>query len=114
MHPDLRRLRMLPKGHPMNSKVKASAPPNAGKGRKKGVPNKVTGEVKAMILEALDGAGGVAYLIERAQDPRTASAFLTLVGKVLPLQVTGENGGAVQHALRVEFVKSGSAVPGVG
>jgi len=28
-------------------------PPNAGKGRKAGVPNKVTGDVKAMILGAL-------------------------------------------------------------
>lgn len=70
-------------------------PPAAGKGRKKGTPNKVTGEVKQMILDALDGAGGVTYLQERAKDPRTASAFLTLVGKVLPLQVTGEGGGPV-------------------
>lgn len=85
-----------------------------GPGRKKGVPNRMTTEVKAMILEALEGAGGVEYLTERANDPRTASAFLTLVGKVLPLQVTGEGGGAVQHALRVEFVQSDSQVPGVG
>lgn len=98
----------------MTSKVQASAPPNAGKGRKKGVPNKVTREVKAMILEALDGAGGVEYLTERAKDPRTASAFLTLVGKVLPLQVTGGDGGPVTHSLLVEFVKSDSEVPPVG
>lgn len=78
-------------------------PPAAGKGRVKGTPNKVTGEVKAMILAALEGAGGTDYLIERANDPKTASAFLTLVGKVLPLQVTGENGGPVQVA-RIELV----------
>lgn len=71
-------------------------PPAAGKGRKKGVPNKVTAEIKDMVLQALDGAGGVSYLIERAHDPKTASAFLTLVGKVLPMQVTGQNGGALQ------------------
>lgn len=79
-------------------------PPNAGKGRPKGSRNKVTGEVKAMVLQALSGAGGVTYLIERAKDPRTASAFLTLVGKVIPLQVTGEGGGPVQSVTRVEIV----------
>lgn len=72
-------------------------PPNAGKGRKKGVPNKVTGELKAMILQALDQAGGVDYLVARAGDSPTA--FLTLVGKVLPLQVAGngEDGGVHIH-----------------
>jgi len=64
-----------------------------GDGRKrkpKGAVNKVTGELKDMILAALSGAGGVDYLIARAQD--TPGPFLTLVGKVLPLQVTGEGG----------------------
>ena len=32
--------------------------PAAGKGRVKGVPNKVTKQLKEMILGALDGAGG--------------------------------------------------------
>lgn len=78
--------------------------PGAGPGRPKGLPNKATKQLKDMILGALDGAGGVEYLIERANDPKTASAFLTLVGKVLPLQVTGEDGGALKHILRVELV----------
>jgi hypothetical protein len=64
--------------------------PNGGNGRPKGTPNKTTREIKNMVLEALEGAGGVGYLIERAHDPRTASAFLGLVGKVIPLQVKGE------------------------
>lgn len=75
--------------------------PNQGK---RG-PNKVTAELKDMIRQALDGAGGVNYLIERASDPRTASAFLSLVGKTLPMTVKGpgENG---EHRSRVvvEFV----------
>ena len=74
-----------------------------GPGRKKGVPNKVNGEVKAMILEALDGAGGVQYLIERASDPRTASAFLTLVGKVLPMQVQGDPDNPLKHHVTISF-----------
>lgn len=60
-------------------------PPNAGKGRKKGVPNKVTGALKDMILQALSNAGGVTYLEEQAQKQPTA--FLALVGRVLPLQI---------------------------
>jgi hypothetical protein len=79
-------------------------PPNAGKGRPKGSINKVNAEVKAMILEALEGVGGVDYLMERAQDPRTASAFMAMVGKVLPLQVTGANGGPVETVARIELV----------
>lgn len=77
---------------------------NAGKGRPKGVPNKTPTAIKDMILQALDGAGGVGYLIERAQDPRTASAFLGLVGKVLPMAVTGPDGGAIQTVTRIELV----------
>ena len=78
------------------SKVEETAkklPPNAGKGREKGVPNKITKEVKQMILDALEGAGGVEYLIRQAEDKPVA--FLALVGKVMPLQLTGDGGGPV-------------------
>ncbi|HEX7129119.1 MAG TPA: hypothetical protein VF217_03505 [Rhodanobacteraceae bacterium] len=34
-----------------------------GPGRPKGVPNKITADVKAMILAALDKAGGAEYLL---------------------------------------------------
>lgn len=61
------------------------------KGRQRGVPNKVTGELKDMILQALEGAGGVAYLEETAKT--NPAAFLTLVGKVLPLQVGADGDG---------------------
>lgn len=33
-------------------------------GRQKGTPNKLSGDVKAMVLAALDEAGGVAYLLQ--------------------------------------------------
>ena len=58
-------------------------------GKPKGAVSKAPKELKEMILGALDKAGGMDYLAEKAADPRTASAFLTLVGKVLPLQVKG-------------------------
>jgi len=56
-----------------------------GPGRKPGVPNKVTRELKEMILAALDNAGGEKYLAQQAIENPTA--FMTLVGKVLPLTV---------------------------
>lgn len=77
--------------------------PNQGK-RGQG---KVTRELKDMILGALDAAGGVDYLTQRATDPRTASAFLTLVGKTLPMTVkgTGPDGEHVFQKIVVEVVK---------
>jgi len=64
--------------------------PGAGPGRPKGVPNKNTAQLKDMILKALDSAGGADYLERRANDPRTAAAFLGLVGKVLPMTIAGD------------------------
>ena len=66
---------------------------NAGKGRPKGSPNKVTAAVKDMILGALADKGGQAYLARQADE--NPVAFMTLLGKVLPMQVTGEDGGPV-------------------
>lgn len=57
-------------------------------GRSKGTPNKLTADVKAMILMALDQAGGVNYLVQQAAD--SPCAFLALVGKVLPLTVSND------------------------
>lgn len=62
-------------------------------GRQPGTPNKVTAALKDMILQALSNAGGVAYL--QAQARKNPGPFLTLVGKVLPLQMTGEGGAAL-------------------
>jgi hypothetical protein len=66
-------------------------------GRQAGTPNKITGELKDMILTALTNKGGVSYLEKQADE--TPNAFLGLVGKILPLQVTGEDGKAVPVAV---------------
>ena len=83
--------------------VRATAnkkPPAAGKGRPKGSQNKVTKALKDMILGALDGAGGQAYLQARAKDPKTQAAFLTLLGKVLPAEMrVGDPDGKPLQAL---------------
>lgn len=68
---------------------------NAGKGRPKGSQNRIGREIKEMVAQALDEAGGVDYLLTQATSNPTA--FLTLVGKVIPLQVAGN----MNHAVKV-------------
>ena len=63
-------------------------PPRAGMGRPKGAKNKTTTAVKEMVLTALSNVGGIEYLERQAEDNPTA--FMTLVGKVIPLQVAGD------------------------
>lgn len=77
-------------------------------GKPKGATTKMGRNLKEMIQQALENAGGVDYLTERAQDPKTASAFLTLVGKVLPMTVQGpgEDGAHIFQKIVVEVVKA--------
>jgi hypothetical protein len=69
-----------------------------GAGRKLGEPNKITTELKEMILDALDKAGGVEYLQQQAD--KSPTAFLSLIGKILPMQVSGEGGGPISVVIR--------------
>ena len=95
----------------MSSKVlpdaeKKRLPPAAGIGRVKGVPNKTTALLKDAILKAAEQAGNkvgndglVSYLeVQATENP---GPFMSLLGKVLPMQVTGADGGAVS----VEIIK---------
>ena len=59
-----------------------------GPGRPKGSKNKITTDVKEMVLAALHEAGGAEYLL--AQAKTNPNAFMTLVGKVLPMTVKGD------------------------
>jgi hypothetical protein len=78
----------------------------AGPGRPKGVPNKTTTLVKDAILKALDEAdpeGAVAYL--KKQATANPTAFLTLVGKVLPMQVEHSNpDGTMKQPTTIQIV----------
>lgn len=90
------------------SKVEGNRRPKTG-GRKKGTPNKTTAALKDMIMTALDGAheeGGIAYLREQAA--KSPAAFLTLVGKVLPLQVAGDAEHPIVHEIRRTVVRPGN------
>ncbi len=75
-----------------------------GQGRPKGCLNKNTQAIRDMIAQALDEAGGVDYLIECAQDPKTRAAFLRLVGKVMPIQVSGDQENPIKTITRLEIV----------
>lgn len=87
------------------SRKKRASNPNRGAkpgerrgGRQKGTPNKLTTEVKEMILQALNEAGGVSYLVRQADN--NPGPFMTLVGKVLPLQVSG-SGTEGEHVYKI-------------
>lgn len=73
-------------------------------GRKKGTPNKTTAQLKDMILTALGNVGGIGYLEKQASQNPTA--FLTLVGKVLPLTHAGDPDAPVHHKIVREFVSA--------
>lgn len=83
-------------------------PPNAGQGRVKGVPNKNTRLLKEAIIKAAELAGSkygkeglISYLEQQAI--KCPAAYLALLGKILPLQVTGEDGGGIKIIGRVEI-----------
>jgi hypothetical protein len=71
-------------------------------GRKKGVPNKVTKDLKAMILGALEAVEGQAYLEKLARDdPRT---FCSLLGRIIPTTHAGDPDNPVRLAGQIELV----------
>jgi len=74
-----------------------------GSGRPKGVPNKLTRDVKEAILAAFDKVGGPEYLANQAtQNPQ---AFMTLLGKVLPTQIAGDKDNPIVHAVEWRIVR---------
>lgn len=69
-----------------------------GAGRPKGRLAQETADIKAMVLGALQDVGGREYLAARAIDAPTA--FMGLLGKILPTQLTGENGAPIAYSFR--------------
>ena len=65
----------------------------SGQGRPKGVPNRDNRDIREMIVGALCAVGGTNYLARQAE--QNPVAFMSLIGRVLPLQVSGEGGGAL-------------------
>jgi hypothetical protein len=87
------------------NKIQAENLTNRGRGRPKGAPNKNTQAIKDMLLASLDQAGGQAYFLRQAEENPTA--FMSLISKIIPAevknQITGPDGGPVQHAIKVKF-----------
>jgi hypothetical protein len=69
-----------------------------GSGRPKGRLAKETADIKVMVIEALRQVGGIDYLAARAID--TPASFMALLGKILPTQITGENGAPIAYSFR--------------
>lgn len=83
-------------------------PPRKG-GRKPGQVNKFSADVKARILAALEIVGGEKYLAEQAK--KNPAAFMSLLGKVMPLQVKADV-GEFRYVVQ-KLVVSSDPVPGV-
>jgi hypothetical protein len=73
---------------------------NAGKGRKKGVPNKTTKLAKEAIAEAFDQLGGTTALVTWAQanDDNLKVFYASIWPKLVPVQteISGKDGEAIQ------------------
>jgi len=99
-----------------SNKVRSAAkkPPNAGRGRKPGVPNKTTALLKDAILQATAAAGGkdglVGYLTAQAKRSLKSNPapYMGLLGRVMPLQISGDPENPLQshHVVEVQFVSA--------
>lgn len=94
------------------NKQRENKPPRSP-GRPKGSPNKTTALLKDAILKAGEQAGNkigseglVSYL--EAQAGANPGPFMALLGKVLPMQVTGEGGEAIKISFNTIYEKRGS------
>ena len=76
---------LLPSNAGKTPESRHRMPSNAGKGRPKGVPNRITADLRTMILAALDKAGGIDYLVGQANS--NPVAFLALISKLVPAKV---------------------------
>ena len=88
----------------------ADAYGNKTGGRKKGTPNKTTKLLKEAILEAAEAAGDAEGLVGylKAQAVENPGPFLALLGKVLPMQITGDaNNPVAITTIERRIVKAG-------
>ena len=76
-----------------------------GPGRPKGSQNKLTKDLRAMVLSALDKAGGEDYLANQATE--SPAAFIALVGKCLPKDVNVTASVSLSDLLRKAREKHG-------
>lgn len=87
-------------------------------GRTSGTPNKTTALLKDAILQAAEASGdtyaangqsklkGLAAYLE-VQSAANPGPYMSLLGKVLPMQLTGGDGGPVKFLTVYESTKEG-------
>jgi hypothetical protein len=74
-----------------------------GAGRPRGTPNKVSADLRAMILGALNSVGGERWLARQAEQNPTA--FMSLLGRILPTTVANADGSPLaMHLLAAKLV----------
>lgn len=75
-------------------------------GRSKGTPNKINADLKNMILGALNKQGGEAYLVR--QSAENPVAFMSLLGRVLPMTVQGDAENPLKTVLEITWAQPSS------
>ena len=78
---------------------KGSKPGERRGGRAKGTPNKLTRDLKLAIENAFADVGGEKYLAKVAK--KQPAVFAQLLGKLLPMQITGKDGGPIESKTSV-------------
>jgi hypothetical protein len=76
-------------------------PPNAGKGRPKGVPNKSTAAAKEAFQLAFQGIGGVKRLAEWAEE--NPGEFFKLYARLIPVEQQHSSGEGGPMRVLIEF-----------
>lgn len=72
-------------------------------GRVAGTPNKLSSSVKDNVLSVFNDIGGTDHMKRWAQE--NPNQFYNIYAKLLPLQLTGEDGGAIETSLTIKLVK---------
>jgi hypothetical protein len=96
-----------PESPPRKRGLKKGCKRNPNSGRKKGTPNKINADLRAMILGALSDAGGQKYLT--AQAKKNPQAFLGLVGRCLPKDIHLSTTSLEDLLTQAEKIEKGEA-----
>ena len=102
-------------------KLNKAAPPAAGRGRPKGVPNKATGAAREAIAMLVDDSAPMLreWLAEIAEEHGKLVAWKCVmdvieyhIPKLQRTELSGKDGGPIQTVTRVEIAALGSDVDG--
>lgn len=79
----------------------ATQRPKTGAGRAKGVGNKVSRDIKEMLLDALVELGGSDWFKKLGKSQKHKSTLAGLLKGVIPIQVAGSGGSTDEQAAAV-------------